>query len=647
VINARPITVTAATNTKTYDGTTCGAASQKITSGTLVGGDTASFSESYGNRNVGTSKMLTPAGSVVDGNSGANYAVTFVNDTTGVITARPITVTAATNTKTSDGATGAAATPTITSGTLVGGDTASFSETYANRNAATGKTLIPAGLVVDGNGGNNYAVTFVNNTTGVINARAITVTAATNTKVYDGTTSAAATPTITSGTLVGGDTANVNEAYTNKDVGTGKTLTPSGSVTDGNSGNNYAVTFVSTTNGTITARPITFKANDQTKLYGNTFTFTGTEFTIPAGSVALGETVTSVTFFSTGAAGGTLAGSYSITPSNAVISGGSSNYAITYQPGTMTVTARDAIVSYIGQTVFFTSGSSSTSAQVMLTASVQDSDGSGGSVSNATVTFKDLLTGNILASGVKVSTVAGSSVLTGTANTIVTLSTGQYGAQEYLIEVTLSGSYKNTQQLPAPYGTAVMGSPAYNAAHPTVAVLIPPTANSIQGTASIPKLTTSAGTYGDASGAGYAMGLKFNKGGTNPQGQIQLILQRTDGTYYVKSNSLTSLGFSNLTSNGYKDATVYTKASIYKVNPSGGTTSVDGNVTLRVDAHEGCTNNPTGCSPSDGDMIGFSVLSSKNSALYYSNNWVYDTPTLSWRTVWWAISPGNSAVVIN
>ena len=34
----------------------------------------------------------------------------------------------------------------------------------------------------DGNSGNNYAVTFVNAATGVINARAITVTAAANTK---------------------------------------------------------------------------------------------------------------------------------------------------------------------------------------------------------------------------------------------------------------------------------------------------------------------------------------------------------------------------------------------------------------------------------------------------------------------------------
>src|SRR5262249_34945770 len=149
-----------------------------------------------------------------------NYAVVFVNNTTGVITARPITVTAATNTKTYDGTMSAAATPTITSGTLATGDTANFTEAYTAKNVGTGLTLVPSGSVSDGNSGNNYAITLVNDTTGVITARAITVTAAANTKTYDGTTSAAATPTITSGSLASGDTANFTEAYSTKNVGT-------------------------------------------------------------------------------------------------------------------------------------------------------------------------------------------------------------------------------------------------------------------------------------------------------------------------------------------------------------------------------------------------------------------------------------------
>ena len=83
-----PITVTAAGNTKTYDGTTAATAAPTITSGSLVSGDTAAFSETYDVRNASSGLSLTAAGSVSDGNNGSNYAVTFVAATTGQITAR-------------------------------------------------------------------------------------------------------------------------------------------------------------------------------------------------------------------------------------------------------------------------------------------------------------------------------------------------------------------------------------------------------------------------------------------------------------------------------------------------------------------------------------------------------------------------------
>src|SRR5207248_2751677 len=107
---------------------------------------------------------------------------------------RAITVTAATSTKAYDGTTAATATPTLTTGSLAGSDTANFTETYDTRHVGTGKTLTASGTVIDGNSGNDYAVTFAADTTGAITARAITVTAAPNTKVYDGATTATATP---------------------------------------------------------------------------------------------------------------------------------------------------------------------------------------------------------------------------------------------------------------------------------------------------------------------------------------------------------------------------------------------------------------------------------------------------------------------
>ena len=96
-----------------------------------------------------------------------------------------------------------------------------------------------------------------------INQRPITVTGAANSKTYDSTTSASSLPTRTvtipnsvnllpsASPLGAGDSPNFSEAYTDKNAGTGKTLMPSGSVNDGNGGNNYTVTFVNSQNGVI------------------------------------------------------------------------------------------------------------------------------------------------------------------------------------------------------------------------------------------------------------------------------------------------------------------------------------------------------------------------------------------------------------
>jgi len=242
---------------------------------------------------------------------------------------------------------------------------------------------------------------------------------------------------------------------------------------------------------------------------------------------------------------------------------------------------------------------------------------------------------------VKVSPVSNSDTHTGTANTVVMLSTGQYGAQQYLIEVKVTGSYYNTQQTGATPGT-----PPYEATHAMVSVMIPATAYSAQGAGTLDPLSSAAGQYGDATQVGYTVGMKYNSKGTSPQGQVQLVVQRSDGTYYIKSNSISSLAFAaKVGTQPSKDVTIYTKASIYKVANNGVLTSVDGGVTLRVDAHEGCGTSP-GCSGTGGDSIGFTVLSSKDSSLYYSNNWVFDSLTLAWKTVKQPVS-GATAVVIN
>ena len=170
--------------------------------------------------------------------------------------------------------------------------------------------------------------------------RPLTVTAITDTRVYNGTTSSVGTPTA-AGVQVG-DSLNgvLTQAYASKDVlGTGNsTLTASGvyTVSDGNGGNNYAVAVVAAP-GTLPAAPLTVTDLDVSKVYGQAPVLSG----FSALGLVYGETVGRVTLSSSGqvATASVLGSPYAIVPSDA--SGGTftpSNYAISYVSGALTVT---------------------------------------------------------------------------------------------------------------------------------------------------------------------------------------------------------------------------------------------------------------------------------------------------------------------
>ena len=183
------------------------------------------------------SQTLSVTGyTVSDSNGGNNYTVNTVTDTTGVIDKATLTITAASNTKTYDGTVAATALPTV-SGLQAGDSVTGLTEAYADKNAATGKTLSVTGYTVsDSNGGGNYTVSTVTDTTGVIDKAALTITAASNTKTYDGTVTATALPTV-SGLQTGDSVTGLTETYSDKNAGTGKTLSVTGyTVSDSNGG---------------------------------------------------------------------------------------------------------------------------------------------------------------------------------------------------------------------------------------------------------------------------------------------------------------------------------------------------------------------------------------------------------------------------
>jgi autotransporter-associated beta strand protein len=95
-----------------------------------------------------------------------------------------------------------------------------------------------------------------------------------------------------------------------------------------------SVAAITTINVTVNPKALNITANNTNKVYGQTVTFAGTEFT--SSGLTNGDSVTRVTLTSGGVTNTAAAGSYPITPS-AAAGGGLGNYNISYVNGTLTV----------------------------------------------------------------------------------------------------------------------------------------------------------------------------------------------------------------------------------------------------------------------------------------------------------------------
>jgi hypothetical protein len=189
----------------------------------------SSASCSYGSpapRNVGN-YVISCSGPAATGLIGITYNTPYYDGnvvrTLGklTITKATLTLTAKTNTKDYDGTTVAAAVPLV-SGLQYSDTVTSLGEAYDNKNAGTGKTLtIAAGYVInDQNGGNNYTVNVVPNTTGVINKVNATVVVTPYDVLYDGSPHSASYSITGVGGESGATVGTVTLITTHTDVGT-------------------------------------------------------------------------------------------------------------------------------------------------------------------------------------------------------------------------------------------------------------------------------------------------------------------------------------------------------------------------------------------------------------------------------------------
>ena len=192
---------------KVYDATTNAQLNGTATLNGKVSGDDVSLvtdgaSATFASANVGTSIPITVNGYDISGTDAANYTLTQPSGLAADITTAPLTITAAANTKTYDGTTIASTIPTISG--LMGSDSVTgLAETYDSENAGTGKTLsVSAYTVNDGNNGNNYAVSTVASTGGVINKASSSIVLGSLNQTYNGSVETATATTTPSGLSV-------------------------------------------------------------------------------------------------------------------------------------------------------------------------------------------------------------------------------------------------------------------------------------------------------------------------------------------------------------------------------------------------------------------------------------------------------------
>jgi hypothetical protein len=367
-VGQKSLTVAATSGmSKTYDGTTNMTGLGLGLTG-LVGADavTASGLATYDNANAGNNKSIDVSGISLSGADAANYKLASItlNASTGVITAAPLLITANNDSKTYDATayttTNAAAAGVNYSG-FVNGETASvLSGTLSYGGTAIGAVNVGNyAIAPTGQTSSNYAITYGNGALNIspadvrVSATNVTLTG-TVAKVYDGTTVA----TLTSNNYVttgwqGSDGATITQTtgtYDNANAGTNKlvnvTLASSDySATNGTLLSNYNLpTAASGYVGVITPKSVTVSNASRTTTYDGLSSYNalaaGTTYTV--GAMVGSDTVSSIsqtaTGFSGGASGTAQAGTYTITPSAAVMGTGSaSNYSFSYVSSTHTV----------------------------------------------------------------------------------------------------------------------------------------------------------------------------------------------------------------------------------------------------------------------------------------------------------------------
>jgi len=290
------------------------------------------------------------------------------------------------------------------------------------------------------------------------------------------------------------------------------------------------------------------------------------------------------------------------------------HFVVSNPTTSLMIKQEDARTTYTGIALIPTSCTSCTSANVSFSATIQDVtavpsdpayDPNPGDIRNATVKFVDVTTAgspkDLCSAAVGLVSLSDTKTGTATCNATLTASATS-GGTPYTIETVVNGYYTN------------------GSSDDTEVNVYIPQSNFITGGGFL-TLQSSAGLYPGQTGTknNFGFNVKYNKSGTNLQGNINVIVRNNGRVYQIKGNSMTSLAVQVCTGTGCPTAanpsiaTFNGKASIQDITDPLNPISIDGNATLQVTMHD-CG------SPGTSDTIGITVWN-KSGGMWFSSNW--------------------------
>jgi uncharacterized repeat protein (TIGR02543 family) len=337
--NDAAVTLTAPSDSKTYDGTAL-TKTTGVTATGLPAGFTVEATASGSQTDVGNSANVVNNGYVIKDANGNDKTANFTNitkaDGTLTVNAKAVTITTGSDSKAYDGT-------ALTEGTaeiegLVDGESVTLATTGSQTEVGDSKNTYS--ITWDNAKASNYAVTDALGTlTVTTNDAAVTLTAPSDSKTYDGTALTKTTGVTATG-LPAGFTVEATASGSQTDVGNSANVVDNGYVIKDANGNDKTANFtnVTTADGTLTvnAKAVTITTGSDSKAYDGTAL---TEGTAEIEGLVDGESVTLATTGSQTEVGDSK-NTYSITWDNAK----ASNYAVTDALGTLTVTTNDAAV---------------------------------------------------------------------------------------------------------------------------------------------------------------------------------------------------------------------------------------------------------------------------------------------------------------